>query len=92
MTLSLMLALAWMVVANIVALFPSRRNHWPAAYVLIAVGIPLLGYVTLENGPWVGLLILAGAVSILRWPVRYFGRWLRRNLAEGSTPGNEGNG
>ncbi len=50
---------------------PSKDHHWRVAYVLIAVGIPLLGYVMYENGPWVGLLVLLGAMSILRWPVIY---------------------
>jgi len=46
--------------------------------VLIAAGVPLLGYVTYENGPWVGLLVLAAGSSMLRWPVIYLGRWIRR--------------
>ena len=78
MTLSLTLALVWLVLANILALLPSRDNHWSRAYLLIALGVPLLGYVTYENGPWVGLLLLAAGASVLRWPVIYLGRWLRR--------------
>lgn len=77
MTLSLILSLLWVVAANVIGLFPSRRNHWPAAYVLIAVGVPLLGYVTYENGPFIGLLALAAGASILRWPVFYLWRWMR---------------
>ncbi len=80
MSLSLLGALLWLVVANVIALFPSRDHHWRAAYILIAIGIPLLGWVTWQNGPWVGLIALAAGASILRWPVRYFGRWLRRRL------------
>ncbi len=80
MTLSLILAAAWAVVANLLAMTPSKDNHWRNAYVLIAVGIPLLGFVTYENGPWVGLIVLAGAMSVLRWPVIYLARWLRRRL------------
>ncbi|SLN50853.1 hypothetical protein ROJ8625_02527 [Roseivivax jejudonensis] len=81
MTLSLILALAWAVTANVLAMIPSRDNHWSRAYVLIAVGIPLLGFVTYENGPWIGLLALAAGMSVLRWPVRYFVRWMRRQSA-----------
>ncbi|MFT6450917.1 MAG: hypothetical protein ACJA06_000397 [Halocynthiibacter sp.] len=77
MTLSVALACLWAVMANMIAMFPSKKNHWPAAYVLIALGVPLLGYVTYENGPAIGLLVLAAGASILRWPVIYFGRWLR---------------
>ncbi|MCK8483895.1 DUF2484 family protein [Aliiroseovarius sp. S2029] len=78
MTLSLILACFWAVVAQIIALFPSRDHHWRAAYVLIAVGIPLLGYVVYQNGPLVGILVMIAAMSILRWPVIYLIRWLRK--------------
>ena len=78
MTLSLILTCLWALLAQVIALTPSRDHHWRVAYVLIAVGIPLLGYVIYENGPWVGLLVLVGAMSILRWPVIYLTRWLRK--------------
>ncbi|MGJ8556234.1 MAG: DUF2484 family protein [Sulfitobacter geojensis] len=77
MTLSLTLACFWALLANVLAMTPSRDNHWRNAYILIAVGIPLLGFITVQHGPWVGLLVLAAGCSILRWPVIYFGRWLR---------------
>lgn len=78
MSLSLILACLWAILAQVIALTPSKDHHWRVAYVLIAVGIPLLGYVMYENGPWVGLLVLLGAMSILRWPVIYLTRWLRK--------------
>ena len=81
MTLSLTLAAVWALAANILALIPSRDNHWTRAYMLIALGIPLLGYVTYENGPWWGLAVLLGGMSVLRWPVIYLGRWIRRGLS-----------
>lgn len=77
MTLSLTLACLWFVVAAIIAFLPNRV-HWPAAYLLIAIGIPLVGFVTYENGPFFGLLILAGGTSVLRWPVIFAFRWLGR--------------
>ena len=46
--------------------------------VLIALGIPLVGYVTYQNGPWVGLFVLFAGMSILRWPLRYLLRWVRQ--------------
>ncbi|SFJ17922.1 DUF2484 family protein [Celeribacter neptunius] len=84
MTISLALACCWAVLANVIAMFPSKSNHWPAAYALIALGVPLLGYVTYENGPWVGLVVFAAGVSILRWPVVYLGRWAKRVVTKGS--------
>lgn len=77
MTLSLILACLWALAANLLALVPSRDNHWRRAYALIAAGIPILGYVTYQNGPWWGLAVLLAGMSILRWPVVYLGRWLR---------------
>lgn len=76
MTLSLVLACIWAVVATAIAMLPNRF-HWPAAYALIAVGIPILGFVTYQNGPIAGLLVLAGGVSVLRWPVYQLVNWLR---------------
>ena len=78
MTLSLILACVWALIANVLAMFPSRDNHWRNAYILIAIGIPLLGFVTYENGPMIGFLVLAAGTSVLRWPLIYLGRWLRR--------------
>jgi hypothetical protein len=78
MTLSLAAAALWAVTATVIAMFPSRDHHWRAAYILIAIGIPLLGWVTFEAGPFWGLLCLGAGASILRWPLIYTWRWLRR--------------
>ena len=78
MSLSLTLAALWAVLANVLAMMPSRDQHWRNAYMLIAVGIPIVGYVTVQHGPWVGMLILAAGMSVLRWPVIYLGRWIKR--------------
>ncbi len=78
MPLSLTLAAFWVLVANVLALLPSRDNHWRRAYVLIAAGIPILGLVTYENGPWAGLVALVAGMSVLRWPVICLIRWVRR--------------
>lgn len=82
MTASLTLAGLWAVVATVIAMLPNRI-HWPAAYVLIAIGIPLVGWVTYQNGPVIGMIVLAGGVSVLRWPVIFLFRWLKaRNTRE----------
>ena len=82
MSASLILASLWAVVANVIAMTPSRDQHWRNAYLLIAAGIPIVGFVTAQHGPWIGLLVLAAGCSVLRWPVIYFGRWLRRSLLQ----------
>lgn len=77
-SLSLVLACFWAVIANVLAMMPSKDQHWRNAYVLIVVGIPIVGYVVMQHGPWIGLLVLAAGCSVLRWPVIYLARWLRR--------------
>ncbi|WP_415184773.1 DUF2484 family protein [Phaeovulum sp.] len=81
MSLSLTLACIWAVVATGIAVAPGRF-HWPGAWVLIGCGVPLLGWVTLENGPWVGLIVLLAGVSVLRWPVFFLVRKLRSGRGE----------
>lgn len=78
--ISIVLFCFWIVAANVVAMFPSRDHHWRAAYVLIAVGIPLLGYLTWQNGPVIGLIGLVAGMSVLRWPVIYLTRWIKGRL------------
>ncbi len=80
MTLPLALCLVWLIAANVIAMFPSRDRHWRAAYVLIALGVPLLGWATYVGGPVVGLLLLAAGASVLRWPVIFLWRRLRRQV------------
>ena len=83
MSLSLALALVWLVLANVAAMIPSRDNHWARAYGLITLGVPLVGWVTWVNGPVVGLLVLAAGASVLRWPLIYLGRWVRARVRAG---------
>jgi hypothetical protein len=82
MSLSLILAALWAVAANVLAMLPSNDNHWRRAYALIAVGIPLVGFVTWQNGPWIGMIVLIGGMSMLRWPVIYLGKWLRNRVRD----------
>lgn len=70
----------WFVLAHVLALLPSRDNHWTRAYVLIALGVPLLGWITASHGPVVGLIAFAGGASVLRWPLIFLGRWVMRRL------------
>lgn len=68
MPLPLTLFCVWIVVACVAAMTP-QRFHWPAAWVLIGTGIPLLGYITFILGPFWGLICFAAGASILRWPL-----------------------
>ena len=80
MSWPLILGLIWLVAANLIGLLPSRDKHWRNAYILIAVGVPILGWVTYENGAVWALVFLAAAGSVLRWPVVYAWRWVKRRV------------
>ncbi len=71
------LACLWLIGANLVAMLPTRDHHQTAAYALIAVGIPILGFVTWQAGPFWGLAFFACAASILRWPLIRLWRAIR---------------
>jgi hypothetical protein len=80
MPLSLVLACIWAITACIAAMTP-QRFHWPAAWALIATGIPILGFVTLQAGPVWGLICLAAGASVLRWRLRRAGERVRAAIA-----------
>ena len=80
MTAAVIAACLWLLVANAIAMFPSRDHHWRAAYILMALGLPILAWLFWTGGVWTGLLGLAAGASVLRWPLRYLWRWIVRTL------------
>jgi hypothetical protein len=68
MTLPLGLAGLWALCALTRALLPRPGWRGAAAVALIALGIPLLGWITLEKGPVWGLAVLAAGAMMLRRP------------------------
>ena len=80
MSLSLTLACLWVICASVIALLPSRDQHWTWAYVLIAVGLPILLGVVWQHGIWIGGLVALAGMSLLRWPVIHLWRWIRRRV------------
>lgn len=89
MPISLTLLCVWALLACLVGLGP-RRFHWPAAIVLIATGLPLLGYVGWEMGVIWFLVAMAAAASVLRWPVYYLLRAVRQRLPGGARADADG--
>lgn len=79
MPLPFTLLCVWALVGCLVGMGP-QRWHWPAAWALIATGIPLLGLVTLQMGPWWGMAALVAGASLLRWPLLRAGEALRRRI------------
>ena len=75
---SILLACVWVLAAQLIAFLPSKDRHWRAAYMLMAVGVPVLVFLYIENGFWIALVGLIAGMSILRYPVIYGYRRLRR--------------
>ena len=75
--LPLMAGFLWLILANMIAMFPSRDHHWTNAYILMAIGVPLLVWIGWTNGPLVATAFLIGGASVLRWPVYFLARWFR---------------
>lgn len=69
-----------LVLACLLAMTSSKDYYWRNAYILIGIGIPLLGFVTRQNGPLVGLVVLIAATSVLRWPFVYLSRWIKSRV------------
>ena len=76
----LIAGLLWLVAANVTGMLPSRDKHWRVAYILIAVGVPILGWIVYQNGVVWGLVFLLAAGSVLRWPVVYAWRWMKARV------------
>ena len=76
-------ACLWLIVANVIAMFPSRDHHWRNAYALIVVGLPLVVWVGISVGWLLAAVFLGAGASVLRWPVIFLGRWLRRTAWRG---------
>lgn len=68
----------WVIVAFVMAAVPSNDNHWRRAYVLMAIGAPMLVWMVWTGGALYGALFVGVAASVLRWPVYYLYRWVRR--------------
>ena len=73
MSLSIVLACLWGLAVMAAVLSP-ERYHRAAAWILIVTGVPLVGFVTLQNGPLTGLLALAAGFMMLSLPGPVFGR------------------
>ncbi|MDU8928889.1 DUF2484 family protein [Alisedimentitalea sp. MJ-SS2] len=77
---SLIALFVWLVAANVLAMIPSKDNHWRRAYFLMGCAVPLVVWLFVQNPWWVGVLAIFAGMSVLRWPVIYLGRWLRRKV------------
>ncbi len=86
MPVPLILACLWSASACFAGMAP-QRFHWPAAWVLIATGIPLLGWVTYSLGPFWGIVFLIAGASVLRWPLIRAGQSIHHALTTSEEEG-----
>ena len=70
----------WVVLAFVMAAFPSNDHHWRRAYILMALGFPALVWIFGHEGLWTGLVALIVGGLVLRWPVYYLWRWIKARL------------
>ena len=73
----------WVLLAFVFQIIPSTDHHWRRAYLLMALGAPLLVWIAWD-GRW-GLLLAAVLAMglVLRWPVYYGALRIRRVLGGG---------
>ncbi|MFA8385862.1 MAG: DUF2484 family protein [Pelagibaca sp.] len=80
MSHSLSAACCWIILAAILAALPSKDNHWRRAYLLMALGVPILVWVYLSDGVYWGLAFTVAMLSVFRWPLRYLVAWIIRQV------------
>lgn len=73
MSLSLLLACIWAILATVVALLPMRFQYRPGLLLFLAAPC-LMIFIGVEHGAWVAGLACLGFVSMFRHPLRYFWR------------------
>lgn len=84
MSLSALIAMAWVFAATAIAFLPMRRQYLPGA-ALLFVAPPLIGFLAYQHGWLAGLGALAAFGSMFRNPLRHFWRkW--RGAGDDGTP------
>lgn len=72
-------AVIWVLAVSAVGMGP-RRYHKRLGFPLLILFLPLLIWLWVGAGPGWALGLLAGALSIYRYPARYYGRALLERL------------
>lgn len=86
MSLSIICAGVWVLLATGVALLPMRMQFVPGFLLLLAAPV-LIGVLAYEHGAVAGVIGLAAFVSMFRNPLRYYWRkWTGAGKTEGGAP------
>ena len=81
MSMTMALAVIWVIAATIVAVMPLHHQFRPGS-LLLAASPPMLVMLALDFGLLVGMMACCAFVSMFRHPLRYFWSKLR------ATPGD----
>ena len=82
MSLSILMAALWVLVATGVAMLPMRWQFPPGIVLLLAAPV-LIAFLGYEHGPVAAIAGLAAFVSMFRNPLRYYWRkWTAGGKAE----------
>jgi uncharacterized protein DUF2484 len=76
---SLIVTIIWILVISTVGMLP-QRFHKRLGFPMLALFPFVLGYLVVDMGLWWALALFAGALSIYRYPARYYGRALWRKV------------
>jgi len=63
----LAMAALWLIAANILAMRPAQDGRHGRSAILVATGVPLLGWTTFALGPVAGVALFALGAAMLRW-------------------------
>ena len=81
MSLSLLLAAIWAILATLVAFLPMRFQYPPGLVLLVAAPC-LLVFIAMQHGIWVALLGVLGFASMFRNPLIFLWRMARGEKPE----------
>lgn len=83
MSLSLILAVSWVIASTIVAFLPMRQQYLPGGLLMLSAPL-LIIYMGYELGWIASVVALAAFVSMYRNPLRHFWRkWRGRGTEQG---------
>ncbi|MDA0222995.1 MAG: DUF2484 family protein [Proteobacteria bacterium] len=79
MNVSLLVTIAWILVVSFVGMLP-RDYHKRFGFPMLILFPFVLGYLAWDMGLYWALALLAAALSIFRYPAKYYGLALWRKL------------
>jgi hypothetical protein len=82
MTGAFLAAILWVLAVSAVGMMP-RKWHPRLGLPMLALLPVVLAWLAIAVGPWWAVGLFVGALSIFRYPAKYFGLFLWRKLSGG---------